>query len=650
MASTEQGRHFALPGLRFAGIVGPLLLLLLVLPCSVEAQFTYTTNADGITLTVTGYTGPGGAVAIPGTNNGMTVTAIGNHAFKTNNSLTSVTIPNGITNIGSFAFDDCASLISVTIPGSVTSYGLPGFYYCTKLAGVYFQGNAPEDDSPYTSPVFEGDNNATLYYLQGTTGWSSTFDLLPTVLWNPQVIAQLIYTTNNGSITITADNGAGGVVVIPSTIDGLPVTSIGESSFSNSPGLAGITIPNTVGSIEDDAFFFCTNLTNVTIPGSVTNIGNYAFALCSGLTSFTIPDRVASLGDDAFFFCTNLTSISIPGSVTNIGGWAFQDCYNLNGVYFQGNAPVADSTVFNGDNNVIIYYLPETGGWGATFAGLPTVPILFTYETNGGAITLVKYIGIWGSVVIPGSINGLPVTGIGNSAFDNCPSLTNIVVGSNITSIAGQAFVGCPNLLSINVDALNPVYSSVNGVLFDKNQVTLLYYPGGRAGSYTIPDGVTSIPSYAFQSCPNLTSLTVPASVSVIEPLAFNVDTSLMALYFEGNAPTVDSFAFYNIQNTVTVFYLQATTGWDATLGGLRIAPWLPQMQTSDGGFGVQSNQFGFNITWASGQAVVVEACTNLASPVWIPVTTNTLTGGTFYFSDAQWTNFPGRFYRLQMP
>jgi hypothetical protein len=69
---------------------------------------------------------------------------------------------------------------------------------------------------------------------------------------------------------------------------------------------------------------------------------------------------------------------------------------------------------------------------------------------------------------------------------------------------------------------------------------------------------------------------------------------------------------------------------------------------TDDGGFGVQNNQFGFNIAWASDTVVVVEACTNLANPAWTPVGTNTLTGGSSYFSDPDWTSYPGRFYRLR--
>ena len=102
--------------------------------------------------------------------------------------------------------------------------------------------------------------------------------------------------------------------------------------------------------------------------------------------------------------------------------------------------------------------------------------------------------------------------------------------------------------------------------------------------------------------------------------------------------------------NNVTVYYLPGTTGWGPTFAFRPTALWKPQVQTSDASFGVRTNRFGFNIAWASDLVIVVEACTNLANPVWSPVGTNTLTGGSSYFSDAQWTNYPARFYRLRSP
>jgi len=586
---------------------------------------------------------------------GSGVISIGNYAFCACPRLASLTLPLRVASIGQEVFESCSNLISVTIPGSVTNIGSYAFVDCSGLAGVYFSGNAPGTDSS----VFTRDSQATVYYLAGTKGWSPTFDGLPAVLWDPQVLGQLIYTTNNGTITITAYTGMGGAVVIPSTISGLLITGIGSGALFNCAGLTRLTIPASVTNVGDSTFAGCSALMSIAIPNGVTSIGNSAFAGCSALTNITIPNSVASIGNSAFSGCPALTSITMPNGVTNIGSWAFNGCYGLMAVYFQGSAPVADSTVFNGDLNVTNYYLPRTAGWGTAFAGSPTVPILYTCTTNSGAITITAYIGILGSAAIPVAINGLPVTGLGSSAFFGCGSLTNIALGTNVTKLTGQAFVGCSNLLAISVDALNPSYSSVDGILFDKRQTTLIACPAARAGRYTIPNNVTKIGDYAFNSCSNLTSViipgsvtnlgnyvfagcsgltsvTIPASITSIGANAFAGCSTLTGVYFQGNAPSLGSGVFSQV-NDATVYYLPGTTGWS------------PQLQTRGAGVGVRSNLFGFNITGNSSLGIVVEACTNLANPAWSPVATNTLAGGSSYFSDLRWTNYVRRFYRLRL-
>ncbi|HUZ06921.1 MAG TPA: hypothetical protein VMV89_05470, partial [Candidatus Paceibacterota bacterium] len=150
-----------------------------------------------------------------------------------------------------------------------------------------------------------------------------------------------------------------------------------------------------------------------------------------------------------------------------------------------------------------------------------------------------------------------------------------------------------------------------------------------------------------------------PNSVTNIGNYAFSGCNSLTRVYFTGNAPspTNDSTVFSGdpsgYPDPATVYYLPGTTGWSAIFDGLPTAPWFlpnPQILNHSASFGVQPGGFGFTISWATNVSVVVEAATNLANPVWIPVSTNTLTGGTNYFSDPQWTNYPNRFYRLRSP
>jgi len=553
--------------------------------------------------------------------------------------------------------------------------------------------------------------------------------------------AQYTYTTNNGTITITRYTGFANNVFIPSTINGLPVTGIGESAFSSTFNLGFVDIPYGVTTIGGWAFQNCTNLSTVEIPSSVTSIGSNAFQDCTSLSGVEIP-AVTNISSGTFYNCNRLVRAWFYSGVTAVGDGAFYNCASLIGVYFVGNAPSAGTDVFIGASNATVYYLPGTAGWGATFGGRPTSVWGYGYTTNNGTITITWYRGPGGDVIIPDTINDLPVTRIGDQAFRDhwgvrsvtipnsvttigdaafvwCTGLIDITIPDSVVSIGKSVFGVCTRLTAITVDSLNPVYSSVDGALFNKDQTTLIAYPAGRAGGYTIPetvttigedafrdssltnvvipngvtsigfsafafskltsvtipDGVTSIaantfvqctslkdvviPSRvtnigdgAFAICYSLPSLMIPSSVTNIGDRAFVTCRYLTGVYFQGNAPSLGGSAVFE-DSTPIVYYLPGTTGWGSTFGGRPTALWsLPHPMILDFGpsFGVQTNAFGFTVSWATNAPVVVEASTDLAIPVWSPVATNILTGGSSYFSDPQWTNHPARFYRLRSP
>lgn len=601
-----------------------LLITLLVTVFSLataRAQFTFATNAGA--LTVTGYIGSDSEVTVPSTVNGMPVKQIGTHAFY-----------------------NLPGLISIQMPASVTNYQANAFVNCTNLLAIYFQGIAPVSMAPVAAGVFSGTPRATLYYLAGAAGWTKKIDGLPIVQWDPQVLNQLICTTNNGLITVIAYAGPGGSVVLPATFHGWPVTSVGSGAFLNSVNLTGLTIAATVTNVGNVAFAGCTALTSIVIPNNIAGSG--VFSNCTALTNVTLPTNITRIAEAQFSHCSSLTRLIIPGSITNLGDRAFAQCQNLTALFFLSNAPAAAPGLFTGTDNVTNYYFPRSAGWGPTYAGRPTVPVLFNYTNISGAITINSYIGITGEVTIPETMDGLPVRTIANVAFRG-PIPTDITIGSNVTSIAGQAFIGCSSLQSISVHPLNSIYSSVDGALLNKAQTTLLCCPAGRAGNFTIPAGVTRIGSYAFQTCAALSSVTVPATVTTIAPLGFNVNPSLVSLYFLGSPPVTESFAFYDVFG-LTAYYLPWATNWGDTFSGYPTALWLPQAQPVGPGFLAQSNQFGFNVAWANGATVIVEATPDLSVPLWLPVQTNTMGNGPWLFTDPAWTNHPARYYRLRSP
>ena len=335
-----------------------------------------------------------------------------------------------------------------------------------------------------------------------------------------------------------------------------------DSVFYNNKNIKVVIIEKGVTNIGNYAFCSCTSLTSITIPGSVTSIGGSAFYYCTSLTSITIPDSVISIGNDAFWNCTSLASVTIPDSVTSIGRAAFSDCTRLTSINVEKNNinySSVNGVLFDRNQNELICYpagkndktyeIPDgvTSIGGYSFyrcESLTSITIsdsvtsignyAFSDCTSLTSVTIsdsVTSIGNYAfrsctsltSVTIPDS-----VTSIGDYAFGNCTSLTSVTIPDSVTSISNIAFSDCTSLTSINVEKNNKNYSSVNGVLFNRNQNKLICYPAGKNDkTYEIPNSVTSIGGYAFSSCTSLTSVTIPNGVTSIDNHAFWNCTSL---------------------------------------------------------------------------------------------------------------------------
>ena len=530
--------------------------------------FTYTTNNG--TITITGYTGSGGAVTIPSTIYGLPVTTIGNNAFYNKSALTSVTIPNGVTTIQWWAFANCVALKSVTIPDSVTTIGhrsgwsannYGAFQGCTGLTNVII-GN--------------GVTNIGNSAFNGCTGLKSVaFGCGITrigsyAFYNCGLTSLTIPDCVSGPIENNAFQNCAG---LKSVAFGCGITRIGPYAFS-SCGLTSLTIPGCVwGPIENNAFQNCPALTNAVIGNGVTAIWSEAFSGCSALNSVTLGNSITLIDWWAFYNCTALKSLTIPDSVTTIGhrsGWsannygAFQGCTGLTNVIIgNGVTGIGEAAFYNctglksvtfgcGITRIGSYAFYNCGLTSLTIPDCVSGPIENNAFQNCAGLKSVAFgcgitrIGPYAfsscgltSLTIPDCVSG-PIE---NNAFQNCPALTNAVTGNGVTAILSEAFSGCSALSSVTLG----------------NSITLIdwwaFYNCTALKSLTIPDSVTTIGhrsgwsanNYgAFQGCTGLTNVIIGNGVTGIGEAAFYNCTGLKSVTCGCGITSIGSYAFYN--------------------------------------------------------------------------------------------------------
>ena len=406
-----------------------------------------------------------------------------------------------VTAIGSSAFEGCYAIEQVNIPAGVTLIGSWAFDGCSSLAHI------------------------------NVAAGNTTFSSEEGVLFNKDKTRLIMY----------------------------PVARPGET----------YTVPDGVTNILSYAFERCGTLVEVTLPASLTVISNHAFAKCAALSQIVIPDGVVTIGSGAFMNCFTLSRVIIGSGVTSIDSFTFTNCSSLTEItVLAAVPPTITSSTFDGLSLDIPVYVPaeSLAAYQAAYVwkeftslkGLSTGEFAIDnlkYRITDTTARHVELIGYEtmpeGTLDIPATVNyqgtDYTVTAIGSSAFEGCYAIEQVNIPAGVTLIGSWAFDGCSSLAHINVAAGNTTFSSEEGVLFNKDKTRLIMYPVARPGeTYTVPDGVTNILSYAFERCGTLVEVTLPASLTVISNHAFAKCAALSQIVIPDGVVTIGSGAFMN--------------------------------------------------------------------------------------------------------
>ena len=504
--------------------------------------YTYKLDDDD-NATITAYKGNATAVVIPSKLDGYTVVAIGNKAFRSNNNLRAVTIPDTITSIGDWSFSECKKLSDVTLSANLISLGDRAFGDCTSLTSITIPKTLK---TAYAFGPFNGCSALTNVTLeQGMT-----------------VVAPNLFYNCSGLVSIK----------IPDT-----VTSIGDSSFRNCESLKNVEIPDSVTEIKDSAFRYSANLEKIVIPDTVTVIGAWSFSECKKLSDVTLSANLISLGDRAFGDCTSLTSITIPKTLKTAYAFGpFNGCSALTNVTLEQGMTVVAPNLFYNCSGLVSIKIPDT----VTSIGdssfrncesLKNVEIpdsvteikdsAFRYSANLEKIVIPDTVTSMGDYVFYGckklSEVKLPNTrkNIMQSMFQDCTSLKTIILPDTVTTIQMNAFSGCTALETIVFpDSLTSIQgsafldcSSLKNVTWSKNLTSIdssAFSNCSALETLELPISVTTLGYGAFSNCDGLTTIIVPDSVTKLGTQVFYDCDALTSVKLGSGITTIPESTF----------------------------------------------------------------------------------------------------------
>jgi hypothetical protein len=452
-----------------------------------------------------------------------------------------------------YLFTYKSSLTSIKLPSTLVSIGYLAFYYSWNLTG---QITIPASVKSITDYAFYGCSSITSFLVSATNTRYSAMN-------------GVLFSKNQDTLFVCPQSKSGSYI-IPNTVKHIgasafencyylssvtfpsSLTSIGSYAFSYCSGIVGnLSLPSSLKKLEDGAFYGCWGLTGtVSIPASLSDLGYYCFLESNNITSFSVNssnpayssynDALYSKNMDTLFICPGAKTgtFSIPASVKLVGSYAFYKCNKISGTLtIPSTVDYIGYYAFYGSTQVSDFQVQESN-------------VYFTAE-NGVLMSKNKD----RIIACPTSKSGnyqMPSDAeqIDPAAFAYCTNLTGTLsIPSSLKQIGDYAFYGCNQISGFSVDAANPVYSSNDGLLFNRNQDSLLICPLSKTGQYSIPASVSYIGHSAFDGCLNLTEIGIPNSVVKIGNYAFEYCTGLTKIMIPRNTSTIGYGAFYSCTN-----------------------------------------------------------------------------------------------------
>jgi len=476
---------------------------------------------------IVAYTGTGGTAGQ--TSKTYNAATIPENAFYQQERFVSVVLPATVTAIAKNAFNGCTKISAFTIPAGIATIDATAF---RNFGGLFIVAAANNVYSSLNGVLFDK-NQSTL--LQAPVSLSGAY-VIPSAT---SVISE--YSFQNCKLITAVDASA-----ISATL------TIGAHAFESCTLLTGFSTNASSTVLNDAAFMSCTALTSftaktvslktyvfcydnklTTFTGDINEVGIVAFYGCNSLNAVNLTTPLSTVSDLAFYSCSSLAKIELPASVEKIGDNAFAGCNKI--------------TIVGGSN-------PLSIGSGS-FSGCSLLagfqPVLLSVGSNAfnGCAKLT-------------AVNFAPtLTTISDNAFYGCASLGNVNLSSKVTTIGSGAFRN--STAYVSVDAANPNYSGLGGLLFNKTQTRLIQSPINMSGSYTTPQTVNTIGEYAFYNTTKLTSVTLTSQVCTIEKCAF-LGSLAKIVVVPGNpclSASQDGLVIFNADTTKLIFCSPRMTG-----------------------------------------------------------------------------------------